>query len=230
MTTRETIKIMLVDDHSLVRDGIKSLLEDETNLEVIAEASSGQEAIEKLSEINPDVIIMDIRMSGMSGIEATKQLTQQGIAQRILMLSMHDSEEYVLQSIEAGAKGYLLKDAGREEFLKAIRTVFENGLYFSGDVSRFIVHQYLKNQGTTPATSTPVMPTTITTPSISLTRRESQILKLVVDTGMSSNQDIAEHLGKSKRTIESHRFNLMKKMNAKNFQEAIYKAREMGLI
>ena len=219
---------MLVDDHSLVRDGIKSLLEDEEDFQVIAEVNSGQAAINKLAEVNPDIIIMDIRMAGMSGIEATKQLVQQGASQRILMLSMHDSEEYVLQSIEAGAKGYLLKDAGREEFLKAIRTVHEGGLYFSGDVSKFLVNQLLQNNGR--SISIPSSPSSQATiePTISLTKRESQILKLAA-TGMS-NQEIADHLGKSKRTIESHRFNLMKKMEAKNLIELTNKARGMGLI
>lgn len=228
MVVTDTIKIMLVDDHSLVRDGIKSLLEDEEDFQVIAEVNSGQAAINKLAEVNPDIIIMDIRMAGMSGIEATKQLVQQGASQRILMLSMHDSEEYVLQSIEAGAKGYLLKDAGREEFLKAIRTVHEGGLYFSGDVSKFLVNQLLQNNGR--SISIPSSPSSQATiePTISLTKRESQILKLAA-TGMS-NQEIADHLGKSKRTIESHRFNLMKKMEAKNLIELTNKARGMGLI
>lgn len=228
MVAITTIKIMLVDDHSLVRDGIKSLLEDEEDFEVIAEASSGKEAIAALSAIQPNLIIMDIRMTGMSGIEATKQLIQADASRRILMLSMHDSEEYVLQSIEAGAKGYLLKDAGREEFLKAIRTVHEGGLYFSGDVSKFIVNQLMQNKGLTPSTPTPIATATITEPTISLTKRESQILKLAA-TGMS-NQEIADHLGKSKRTVESHRFNLMKKMEAKNLIELTNKARAMGLI
>lgn len=228
MVVTDTIRIMLVDDHSLVRDGIKSLLEDEEDFQVIAEVNSGQAAINKLAEVNPDIIIMDIRMAGMSGIEATKQLVQQGASQRILMLSMHDSEEYVLQSIEAGAKGYLLKDAGREEFLKAIRTVHEGGLYFSGDVSKFLVNQLLQNNGR--SISIPSSPSSQVTiePTISLTKRESQILKLAA-TGMS-NQEIADHLGKSKRTIESHRFNLMKKMEAKNLIELTNKARGMGLI
>ena len=228
MVVTDTIRIMLVDDHSLVRDGIKSLLEDEEDFQVIAEVNSGQAAINKLAEVNPDIIIMDIRMAGMSGIEATKQLVQQGASQRILMLSMHDSEEYVLQSIEAGAKGYLLKDAGREEFLKAIRTVHEGGLYFSGDVSKFLVNQLLQNNGR--SISIPSSPSSQATiePTISLTKRESQILKLAA-TGMS-NQEIADHLGKSKRTIESHRFNLMKKMEAKNLIELTNKARGMGLI
>jgi len=229
MVMTDTIKIMLVDDHSLVRDGIKSLLEDEEDFQVIAEANSGQAAINKLSEISPDVIIMDIRMTGMSGIEATKQLVQQGASPSILMLSMHDSEEYVLQSIEAGAKGYLLKDAGREEFLKAIRTVHEGGLYFSGDVSKFLINQLLQNNSSSIPTPTTTSPQPILTePAISLTKRESQILKLAA-TGMS-NQEIADHLGKSKRTIESHRFNLMKKMEAKNLIELTNKARRMGLI
>ena len=224
-TMTQAINIMLIDDHALVRNGIKSLLEDEDNLKVVAEASSGQEAIEKINENLPDLLIVDIKMPAMTGIELVTQLVQQGINCRFLMLSMHDSEEYVLQSVDAGAHGYLLKDASRDEFLKAIQTVCNNGVYYSGDISQYLVNRYRK----VPPTVTPIPTNPANNPSnISLTKRELQILKLATS-GMT-NKEIADQLGKSKRTIEAHRFNLMKKLEVKNLMELIKKGREMGFV
>lgn len=226
--TENSIQIILVDDHALVRNGIKSLLEDEEKLTVIGEASNGIEAIEKVKKTPPDVLIVDIKMPNMTGIELIKQLTTLGIKTRFLMLSMHDSEEYVLQSIDAGAHGYLLKDANREEFLKAIKTVNENDLYFSGDVSRYLVSRYRQKK----ITKEFLLPATGASPTatleISLTKREMQVLKLAAS-GMT-NKEIADHLNKSKRTVEAHRFNLMKKLGVKNLMELISKGRMLGLL
>ncbi|MCB0630602.1 MAG: response regulator transcription factor [Saprospiraceae bacterium] len=220
------IRIILADDHALVRDGIKSLLEDEEDLVVIDEASDGREALEKVAQKQPDLLIIDIRMPGMGGIEATSQLADYSQKTAALVLSMHDSDEYILQSIEAGAKGYLLKDTSKEEFLKAIHTVYEGGRYFSGDISTVLVNKYLENLGVAqkPAEEKPkAIPE-----GMSLTRREKQILDLVL-LG-KSNKDIAEELNKSVRTIETHRYNLMNKMDVKNLAELTYKARQLGLI
>ena len=219
----DTIKIMLVDDHALVRNGIKSLLEDEDDLEVVDEANDGKEIIKKIKQNPPDLLIADIKMDGFSGIDTVRELVKLNLPTRFLMLSMHDSEEYVLQSLDAGAHGYLLKDASRDEFLKAIKTVYGNGLYFSGDISKYLINRYQqKTPKITPSN------TENTNPPISLTKRELQILKLAA-TGMS-NQEIADQLGKSKRTIEAHRFNLMKKMEVKNLMELTNKGRKMGFL
>ena len=225
----DTIKIMLVDDHALVRKGIRSLLEDEEDLAVIAEASSGREALETIKQNKPDLVIIDIKMPAMTGIELVQQLVSLNLSNtRYLMLSMHDSEEYVLQSVDAGAHGYLLKDASRDEFIKAVQTVCNDGLYFSGDISQYLVNRYRKKE--TVPSSKPVdpLPTTSAIPMVSLTKREMQILKLAAS-GMT-NQEIADDLGKSKRTVETHRFNLMKKLEAKNLMELIHKGKAMGLL
>ena len=133
---------------------------------------------------------------------------------------MHDSEEYILKSIKAGASGYLLKDTGKEEFLKAIKTVFNGGKYFSGDISNVIVSNYLQTTSTTnPTVKTPKN-------TLGLTKKEIEILSLILS-GMT-NTEISDKLGKSKRTIETHRFNLMKKMNVKNLIELSSKAKELG--
>lgn len=225
-TALETIKIMLVDDHALVRKGIKSLLEDEEDLVVIAEASSGGEALEKINQDAPNLVIIDIKMPAMTGIELVKQLVPLNLSTRYLMLSMHDSEEYVLQSVDAGAHGYLLKDASRDEFLKAVQTICDGGLYFSGHVSQYLVNRY-REKGTT-AISEPINPAIDTIPNVSLTKRQIQILKLAAS-GMT-NQEIADELGKSKRTVEAHRFTLMKKLEVKNLMELIKKGKAMGLL
>ena len=226
-TAVHTIKIMLVDDHALVRKGIRSLLEDEEDLEVVAEASSGAEALKKIKVAPPNLIIIDIKMPAMTGIELVQELTRLNLTTRFLMLSMHDSEEYVLQSVDAGAHGYLLKDASGEEFLKAIHTVCNNSLYFSGDISQYLVNRYLQKGKVASGVVTPT-PNIAPLPNITLTKRETQILNLAA-TGMT-NQEIADELGKSKRTVEAHRFNLMKKMEVKNLMELIQKGRAMGLL
>ncbi len=139
------VKVILADDHVIVRNGIKALLENEPNIEVIAEASSGQEALELVGEFQPDILIIDIRMPGMSGLEATSKLKNYSDKTRALILSMHDTEEYVLQSIRVGASGYLLKDNSKEEFLKAIDSVSSGDKYFSSSISKILVNNYLNS-------------------------------------------------------------------------------------
>ena len=227
--------LLLVDDHSLVRDGIKSLLEGESNLNVIGEAANGEEAIKTTGELQPDLVICDIRMPKKSGIEAVSEMTKLYPSIRFIMLSMHDSEEYILQSVQAGAHGYLLKDAGKEEFLKAIHTVIEGGKYFSGDVSSILVNNLMNNGGlnvvSNSGSSVSASVSDLeaeTNANFNLTKREKQILEKAV-AGLS-NKEISEELGISKRTTEVHRFNLMKKLNVKNILDLSNKARKFGLL
>jgi len=229
--------ILLVDDHSLVRDGIKSLLADVSGMEVIGEASNGEEAIQVTGELKPDLVICDIRMPIKNGIEAVSEMSKTYTLTKYIMLSMHDSEEYILQSVQAGAHGYLLKDAGKEEFLKAIQTVKEGGKYYSGDVSSILVNNLLSGGKTSFSDPLPNINTKSehkkegeidTTANYSLTKRELQILEKAV--AGFSNREIAEALGISKRTTEVHRFNLMKKLNVKNILDLSNKARKFGLI
>jgi len=145
-----SIQILLADDHTIVRDGIKYLLEEEENMEVIGEASNGLEALSFIEKNQPDLLIIDVRMPEMNGIEAVKILNQKTTKTKAIVLSMHDSEEYILKSIQAGASGYLLKDTDKKEFIKAINTVYEGGKYFSGDISNVIVSNYLQNTSVTP--------------------------------------------------------------------------------
>jgi two-component system nitrate/nitrite response regulator NarL len=216
-----TIRVVLADDHVFVRDGIKSLLENEANIEVVGEATDGLEAL-KIVEINkPDLLILDIRMPNMTGIEVVEKLRDQKNTVKIVMLSMHESEEYVLKSIKAGADGYLLKGSSKEEFLKALHTVANGGKYFSGDISSILISQ-LNN----PAAS--VGPKQTLDEEQLITKREKEILKLLLSG--KGNKEIAEALDISKRTAEVHRFNLMKKLKVKNLMELSNKATEYSLL
>ncbi len=217
------INVILADDHSLVRDGIKALLEESEHISVIAEASDGTEALELAANLQPDILIVDIRMPGLNGIQTVARLSKESPDVKALVLSMHDSEEYVLQSVESGAHGYLLKDTTREEFVKAIHTIDGGEKYFSADISTIIVQKYLENvTGTAPVKEAPKPEN----PRIKLSKRQTQILALVLD-GMT-NKEIAEHIEVSIRTVEAHRFSLMKKLEVKNLAELTKKAKEFG--
>ena len=222
----EITRIVLADDHALVRDGIRSLLETESDLQVIGEASNGKEAIDLVGEVNPDILIIDIRMPVMNGIDAVAELTQNKSSVKTIILSIHDSEEYILKSISSGANGYLLKDTDKSEFIKAIHTVREGGKYFSGDISNVLVNNLLggkneiiKKEETPKKTGENVF---------DLTNKELKVLELVLS-GLT-NQQISEKLQNSKRTIETHRFNLMRKMDVKNLIDLSKKSQKYNLI
>ncbi len=217
--------IVLVDDHSLVRDGIRALLESEEDLNVIGEGADGTEALTLVKEKNPDILIIDIRMPKMTGIEAVEKLNAANATTKCIILSMHDSEEYILQSVAAGAKGYLLKDTGKTEFIKAIHAVQGGDKYYSGDISNVLVNNLL-NPGAKIAES-PKKDSRTSKP-FDLTNKEIQVLELVLS-GLT-NQQISEKLQNSKRTVETHRFNLMRKMEVKNLMDLSKKAQEFGLV
>lgn len=221
----EITRIVLADDHALVRDGIRSLLETETDLEVIGEASNGKEAIELVEKVDPDLLIIDIRMPVMNGIDAVEILTKSNSRVKSIILSMHDSEEYILKAISAGANGYLLKDTDKTEFIKAIHTVREGGKYFSGDISNVLVNNLLSPKK---PLSKKEKSSNLGDNIFDLTNKELQVLELVLS-GLT-NQQISEKLKNSKRTIETHRFNLMRKMDVKNLIDLSKKAQKHQLL
>ena len=212
----DSVTVILADDHQIVRNGIKVLLENEGQIEVIDEAANGIEALEKCKESRPDVLIVDIRMPVMNGIETVKNLPDYSPSTKALVLSMHDDEEYIIQSIEGGASGYLLKDSSKEEFIKAINAVSEGEKYFSGDISSILVNNYL-NIKNRPART----PHTGPGEDYHLTKREKEILQMLYK-GVN-NKEIAGQLGKSIRTIETHRFNIMKKLGVNSVMELMKK-------
>ncbi|KIO51401.1 response regulator transcription factor [Flavobacterium hibernum] len=215
------IRVVLADDHVFVRDGIKSLLENEANIEVVGEAIDGADALEVVATSKPDLLIVDIRMPNLTGIEVVEKLRNENNAVKIIMLSMHESEEYVLKSIKAGADGYLLKGSSKEEFLKALHTVAAGGKYFSGDISSILISQLTNS-------SASIEPKQNLGEEMMITKREKEILTLLLSG--KGNKEIAEALEISKRTAEVHRFNLMKKLKVKNLMELSNKATEYSLL
>lgn len=219
--SNNTIRVVLADDHVFVRDGIKSLLENEANIEVVGEATDGLEALRMVETTHPDLLILDIRMPNLTGIEVVEKLRSENNLVKIVMLSMHESEEYVLKSIKAGADGYLLKGSSKEEFLKAVHTIANGGKYFSGDISSILIGQ-LSNPAAAMETKQSL------DEELMITKREKEILKLLLSG--KGNKEIAEALEISKRTAEVHRFNLMKKLKVKNLMELSNKATEYSLL
>ncbi len=215
------IRVVLADDHVFVRDGIKSLLENEANIEVVGEAIDGADALEVVAATQPDLLIVDIRMPNLTGIEVVEKLRSENNNVKIIMLSMHESEEYVLKSIKAGADGYLLKGSSKEEFLKALHSVAAGGKYFSGDISSILISQLTNS-------SPSLEPKQSLGEEMMITKREKEILTLLLSG--KGNKEIAEALDISKRTAEVHRFNLMKKLKVKNLMELSNKAAEYSLI
>jgi len=217
----DIIRVVLADDHVFVRDGIKSLLENEANIEVVGEAIDGADALEVVAAHTPDLLIVDIRMPHLTGIEVVEKLRKDNNDVKIIMLSMHESEEYVLKSIKAGADGYLLKGSSKDEFLKALHTVANGGKYFSGDISSILIGQLTNS-------SVSSEPKQNLGEEMMITKREKEILTLLLSG--KGNKEIAEALEISKRTAEVHRFNLMKKLKVKNLMELSNKATEYSLL
>jgi DNA-binding NarL/FixJ family response regulator len=215
----EKISVVLADDHVLVRKGIKAMLESDTEIDVVGEASNGSEALEVAGALKPNILILDIRMPHMTGLEAAAKLETYAPTTKAVILSMHDSEEYVLQALDSGAYGYLLKDTDKAEFVKALKQIHAGNKYFSGAVSNVLANRLLK---TKIAARQPVED------PYGLTRREKEILRMVIDG--QHNKQISESFGKSVRTIETHRFNIMKKLGVNNAIDMVNKAVKENLV
>ena len=205
----QKIRCLLVDDHILVRQGIRQLLDREPDMEVVEEASSAQEAVTKASFLQPDVVLMDVAMPGLSSFEAVRQIRKASPSSKILFLTMYDDEEYVLECMEAGAAGYVLKDAPIQELINAARNVYRGGKHLSPRLLSKMIDVF---QAQRSETSNHLRVSR-------LTPREGQILKLLAE-GKSARQ-IAMSLELSVRTVESHRFNLMHKLNVHNRAELV---------
>lgn len=205
------ITVFLVDDHEIFRNGLKQLVDSEPDMEVVGEAGDGETALQTLSSVSPDIIIMDIRMPGINGVETSQIILKQQPDLKILFFSLYDNPEYVARALEMGASGYILKDTSNKIFLHAIRTVYQGKFYFIGDVTDVLVKKYLdlKMQGSKAPANT----------EISLSKREEQILRMINDN--LSNKEIAESLNVSVRTIEAHRLNILRKYQANNMEEVL---------
>lgn len=197
------IKLFIADDHKVFRDGVSSILANSDDIQVIGEAGNSTQTTEGIHQHHPDVVLMDISMPNTNGIELTKIIKKDLPDTKILIFSMHHESSYIMKALEAGASGYLLKDAGSTEMINAIRTVFNNGTYYSPEVSGVLIEHLTK--GTNPHDESKNTP---------LTRRETEILKLIAEE--YSNPEIAEKLFISPRTVDTHRRNLLAKLELKN--------------
>ena len=212
------IRVLLADDHQLMRSGIRLMLERETDLSVVGEANDGREAVALAKSLRPDVVVMDIGMANFNGIEAAQQMTGDSPEIAVVMLSMHSDESYVLRALKAGARGYLLKDSAEADLIKAVHAVAGGKSFFSPAVSKVLLDDYvrkLRRSGTEDAYDL-------------LTPREREVLQLIAEG--KSNKDIANLLNLSVYTVESHRSNLMEKLNVRGLPELILYAVRKGII
>jgi two-component system response regulator NreC len=212
------LRILLADDHIVVRTGLRALLERQPNLKVVGESENGRETVELAASLGPDVVVMDVGMPILNGIEATKTIVTQRPATAVVILSMHADESYVMRALKAGARGYLLKDSAAADLISAIHAVSQNNSFFSPKVSRILAEDYvrvLKQKGAVDSYDL-------------LTNREREILQLVAEG--KANKEVATALNISPYTVETHRRHILEKLNLHNPAELILYAVRKGII
>jgi DNA-binding NarL/FixJ family response regulator len=214
----KVIKIVLADDHKIVRNGVRSLLENEPGVKIVNEADNGLDAWELVKKHRPDVLITDINMPEMSGLELTEKIAASKLPTQVLILSMYNDEAYILKSVEAGVMGYLPKDADYEDIIKGVKEIAAGNLYYNAEVTRIITESIVKK---------PALRKNIPESPV-LTKRETEILDYIVNG--NSNKIIAEDLYISTRTVDTHRTNIMKKLKARNTADLVRIAIENTLI
>ncbi|MCL4106242.1 UNVERIFIED_CONTAM: hypothetical protein GTU68_061084 [Idotea baltica] len=211
------IQILIADDHQIFLDGLISLLETETDIEVTLTARNGQEVLTLLKTQTPDLILMDINMPVMDGLEATRKVVAEHPEVKVIMLTMHDRADYITQMIQAGASGYLLKNSSRKDLLEGIRTIASGGTYFSQEVTQAVMDSY-RSQAKQATRRT----------EVALTPRETEVLKLIAQE--CTTGEVAERLFISPHTVESHRKNLLAKLGKKNTAGLAAEAVRLGLV
>jgi len=199
------IRILIVDDHQIVRDGLKNYMESDLEIEIIGEAADGAEAYGKIYDLKPDVLLTDISMEGMNGIELSTKVRNDYPEIKVLVLSMLNEHQYIKSMLDVGVHGYLLKTSGEEEIKKAITTVYSGETYYSNEVTQIVMQSMTKRANKKKVHFAESMP---------LTEREEEVLKLIV--AQYSNPEIAEKLFISPRTVDAHKRNLLEKTGAKN--------------
>ena len=214
----DPIRVLLVDDQRLMRDGLRTLLELEPDLAVVGEASNGQEAVQIYGELQPQVVLMDIRMPVMNGVEATQRLCQDWPDAKIIILTTFDDDEYVFDGIRAGAKGYLLKDVSGEELATAVRAVAGGSALLGSSVAQRVLAQFAGLAPAKPATALPEP----------LSDRELEILQLIAE-GLS-NPEIAARLFLAEGTVKNYVSNILQKTDTRDRTQAVLKAQSLGLL
>lgn len=205
----DKIKVILSDDHQMFRDGVKSILNDEAGIEVIGEVGRGQDLIELLGSVTPDLLITDISMPGMSGLEISEYIAKNHPGIKVLILSMHVNEEFIVKALETGASGYLPKDTSMNELLEAIYTISKGDNYYNKDISNTVLKSLMRKSGSVDKRDQDIV----------LTEREMEILRNVVEG--YTNKEIARILCISIRTVDSHKNNIMHKLKLKSSVELV---------
>jgi DNA-binding NarL/FixJ family response regulator len=211
-------RIVIAEDHTILREGLKSLLSSSSDFEIIGEAEDGQEAIRCVEKFKPDLILMDLSMPRMNGMDAIKEIKKRFSETKILVLTVHKTEEYILATLKAGADGYVLKDATHTELMIAVKNVLSGKHYISPGISEKVIEGYLEGRKTLKTR----------TSWETLTQREREILKLIAEG--YKNKEIADYLCISPKTVEKHRANLMEKLDLHNVQALTTFAIEKGLV
>ena len=212
------IRILLADDHTIIRSGLKLLLEQQPDFKVVAEANDGREAVQFVVTDHPDVAVLDIGMPQLNGIEATRQILATEPEVRVVILSMHSDEGYVLRALKAGARAYILKNSAESDLIRAIRTVNEGKSFFSPAISKMLLEDYVRQ----------VQEKSVEDSYDLLTPREREVLQLLAEG--KSNKDVAAMLNLSLHTVETHRGNILQKLNLHGTPELILYAVRKGII
>ncbi len=212
------LRIVLADDHTILRNGLRLLLERQADFKVVGEANNGREAVDLVEREVPDVVVMDIAMPMLNGIEATSRITAARLKTQVVILSVHSDESYILRALKAGARGYLLKDSAEADLIQAIRAVCAGKAYFSPAVSKVLAEDYVRK----------VQQQGVDDPYDLLTARERELLQLLAE--LKSTKDISALLGLSPHTVDTHRGNLMQKLNVHSLAELILYAVRKGVV
>lgn len=224
-------RILIIDDHQLYREGIKRILEFEESFEVVGEGKDGDEALNLVKLTNPDVVIMDINMPNMNGVEATRQLVQSYPDTKVIILSIHDDESYVSHALKTGANGYLLKEMDVDDLIEAVKVVAEGGSYLHPKVTYNLVKEYRRLAETvtySQANSSLPKKYEVRRPYHILTRRECEVLQLLAEG--KSNKKIGEALFISEKTVKNHVSNILQKMNCNDRTQAVVEAIKKGWV
>jgi two-component system response regulator NreC len=211
------LRLLIVDDHAVLREGLRLLLDGENGMQVVAEAADGREALRLAEELRPDIILMDVAMPNVNGLEAARLIKECVPESRIIILSVHDREEYVFEALKAGAAGYLLKECGAADIVAAVKAVAAGNYYLSPRISRTLIEDYLRQETRPPRTEAGL-----------LSGREREVLRLIAEG--TSNRQIAGHLCLSPKTVENHRSNIMRKLGVHNRVALVKEALRLGLI
>ena len=216
--TEQLIKIFLADDHTIVRQGLAKLLEAEPNIKVVGEAQDGREAVNKVQKLNPDIVIMDIAMPLLNGIEATRQIKKILPQTKIIILSMHSHDRYISELINLGASGYLLKDSTCGEIVKAVSAAMKGDVYLSPSISRRVVEDYLSLKKTSSREDL----------YAKLSNREREVFQMIAEG--HSTRKISDILCVSPSTVKTHRANIMEKLRLENISQLIQFAIRLGIV